>query len=59
MDDCTPEQKWLDMSLITLAISFPRRIEDSDGLLKYLETSDSWGIVQGAIKEKKRNWQKA
>ena len=33
---------------------FPRRIKDSDGLMGYLEASDSWGIIQSNIKSKEK-----
>ena len=31
---------------------FPRKIKDSDGLMGYLEASDSWGVIQSNIKSK-------
>ena len=33
---------------------FPRRIKDSEGLMGYLEASDSWGIIQSNIKAKEK-----
>ena len=33
---------------------FPRKIKDSDGLMGYLEASDSWGIIQSNIKSKEK-----
>jgi|LULO01.1.fsa_nt_gb GNAT superfamily N-acetyltransferase len=33
---------------------FPRRIKDSEGLMLFLETTDSWGIIQSNIKEKEK-----
>ena len=33
---------------------FPRRIKDSDGLMGYLEASDSYGVIQSNIKTKEK-----
>lgn len=33
---------------------FPRKIKDSDGLMGYLEASDSWGVLQSNIKAKEK-----
>ena len=33
---------------------FPRRIKDSDGLMGYLEASDSYGVIQSNIKAKEK-----
>lgn len=33
---------------------FPRKIKDADGLMSYLETTDSWGIIQSNIKAKEK-----
>ena len=33
---------------------FPRKIKDSDGLMGYLEASDSWGVIQSNIKSKEK-----